>query len=705
MADNKNIKNFYNNSNIENNNYQSYHNNMNFENNLSNSNINVNINNNNNFENEKSEFFSILEQPKFLRCDECFSIPLIYSVFLENKQIILIYKCKCMKYNEIKPMEITLFLNKMNSTDIFSQVCFFCKKKKESMILCKDCKQEFEIIENEEKKKIIQKGISFCRECIFFHNEQYLNHTLVDFENIDNYCEKHVNNNCFAFDLYENRNICEICLEFCEQNNLEFYDSYIPNEKEFEEVCKTLYLIKKKIFLDDINVHQTMCKKFNDEQKKNAKAIFFNNNVNNKNIYNLGVQVLSTFNYGKKNNKLNFQICKNFCTVCKNMFVPNQFNINQSYDYYCKYLLDINNIIKKDEHFNLKNNIKPSQAKILSNRANIKENIIEDEQSLLYNQKLNINAIPINYQDNTNSDNISSLINIKSFGHTKLLPITSVILLHNQRIAIGVSRHIEIMNPDTFQTELIIRGHKNTIFSMIQLNEDEHRIVSGDINGEILFWRFNENSSQNFGKIIDNNGFCLKLEQIQKDYLVCITSEEINIFKKEFPYNKVYNEKNKESKQFTLIESNNYIIYVCFDLIFYKLEKIDENKIELKKEKTLNNVKNTGVYSITKIDEKLIAVGGKEVVYLIDTEKLIIKKRIGIIEPEGIISLCYTSNKTLLLGFTNFIKEYDIKSCIELASVENAHQGVIMIITEIGKDLYATCGLEDKKCYFWKKIK
>ncbi len=125
----------------------------------------------------------------------------------------------------------------------------------------------------------------------------------------------------------------------------------------------------------------------------------------------------------------------------------------------------------------------------------------------------------------------------------------------------------------------------------------------------------------------------------------------------------------------------------------------------MQKEKTINEVKNEGVYSITKINEKLIAVGGKEVVYLIDTEKLNILKRIAINESAGVISLCYTINDTLLLGFTNFIKEYNVDTCVELATVENAHQGIIFIITQIGEDLFATCGIDDKKCYFWKKIK
>ena len=118
-----------------------------------------------------------------------------------------------------------------------------------------------------------------------------------------------------------------------------------------------------------------MCKKFNNEQKNNIKAVFSKNNSNNKNVYNLGKQVLCTVTYGKKNDKLNFQICKNFSTVCKNMFTPNQFNTNLSYDYYYKYLQDSNNIIKKDEHFNLNNNIKPSEVKIITNRANKKEKL------------------------------------------------------------------------------------------------------------------------------------------------------------------------------------------------------------------------------------------------------------------------------------------------------------------------------------------
>ena len=610
-----------------------------------------------------------------------------------------------MTYNEIKPLEISLFLNKMNSIDIFSQVCFFCKKKEEKMFLCKDCIQEFEIVENDQKKTINQKGIFFCQNCIIFHNEQYNNHLLVDISNIDNYCEKHIDKKCEAFDLYENRNVCETCIDFCELKNLEFYDSYYPNDNDIKEICKKLQLIEKKVFKDDINCFKTICNKFNDEQKNNIKKIFTKNNSNNKNVYNLGKQVLCTYNYAKKIERYNFQICKNFKTVCINLLIPNQFNINQSYDYYYSYLSKSNNIIKKDDNFSLRNNIKPSEVKVITNRANNNPNLIQEEESVLFNQKLNDNAIPINYDDNMNSNNISSLVNIQSFGHTKLLPITSVILLHDKRVAIGASKHIEIINPDTFQRELIIRGQKNEIFSMIQLNENDHRLVSGDLNGEILFWRFDKNTSQNFGKINDNEGFCLKLEQIQNDYLMCISSDEINIFKKDFPYDKVYNQKNKESKQLTAIESNNYIIIVAFGLTFYKFEKINEKKIDLKKEKTINEVKNEGVYSITKINEKLIAVGGKEVVYLIDTEKLNIKKRIAINESAGVISLCYTSNKTLLLGFTNFIKEYNVDTCVELATVENAHQGIIFIITQIGEDLFATCGLEDKKCYFWKKIK
>ena len=114
-----NVNNFFNQR--KNENFVSYHNNLNFSNNLSQSNINIdnnnnnnNINNNNiinNIENQYSEFFTTFDQLKILRCNECFIIPLIYSVCQENNDIIVIYKCRCMKYNEIKPMEVSLFLN------------------------------------------------------------------------------------------------------------------------------------------------------------------------------------------------------------------------------------------------------------------------------------------------------------------------------------------------------------------------------------------------------------------------------------------------------------------------------------------------------------------------------------------------------------------------------------------------------------------
>ncbi len=84
--------------------------------------------NNNNIENNYSEFFTNFEQLKILRCNDCFTIPLIYSVYQEKNEIIVFYKCRCMNYNEIKPMKISLFLNKMKKH--FNQVCFFCKEKK-----------------------------------------------------------------------------------------------------------------------------------------------------------------------------------------------------------------------------------------------------------------------------------------------------------------------------------------------------------------------------------------------------------------------------------------------------------------------------------------------------------------------------------------------------------------------------------------------
>jgi hypothetical protein len=132
---NNNVNNFFNKS--KNENFDSYHMNKNYSNNLSQSNIIINNNNNNNIENEYSEFFTNFEQLKILRCNDCFIIPLIYSVCKENDDIIVIYKCRCMRSNEIKPMEISLFLNKMNSIDIFSQVCFFCKNKEEKCFFVK----------------------------------------------------------------------------------------------------------------------------------------------------------------------------------------------------------------------------------------------------------------------------------------------------------------------------------------------------------------------------------------------------------------------------------------------------------------------------------------------------------------------------------------------------------------------------------------
>ena len=57
-----------------------------------------------NFQNSLSESISNIEEIKLLRCNECYSIPLIYSIEKEDFKIFVINKCRCMKYNEIKPL-------------------------------------------------------------------------------------------------------------------------------------------------------------------------------------------------------------------------------------------------------------------------------------------------------------------------------------------------------------------------------------------------------------------------------------------------------------------------------------------------------------------------------------------------------------------------------------------------------------------------
>lgn len=632
------------------NNNLGYFDNNNYENNLSKTFSNININKN---------------VEKILRCKKCKNIPLICSVVQnKNNKYLILYECKCFgpKYNKFTPSEFY---------DNFSEI---------NNIHCKNCN---------EKENLLFSSINddvFCKNCAKFKNININNFRT--FDEFDNICEIH-KLKFFGYDVQNKINFCNECLSdgIFEDGKLAFYDDLKFSEKETNEILEKITKIKNKIKNDE-QTFQKISNKINSQNEKDEILKFFvKNQENNQILLKIIENYLNNFFLRKLSEKLNFELILSFFVIDMNLEIRDSYNENNyEKNDYIKYLNN-NVIIKPNELFNF---LEKDQYKDHEEKENNYNNINNNEE---------YKYLCINNQEDISS--LGDYTRLKLIANEDKKLVSEIILLHDSRYAISIDKIVDIVNPQTFNVDITLKGHSNPIFSIIQLKENAHRLVTASLDKTIKIWRIEGNAFQNEGTLIGHSNYIFKVIHFNKDFLVSSSLNEIILWKNNFPYTNLQTIKNEKNEIFSLCESNN-LLFCASEFKNLSCYKFANEKLTFME--SFNNIKICTQNDIITINENLIAVGYKDKITLFNTKSLKIYKIISVSsEKLEVFSLCYMKDNRILVGMKKCIKEFNMDNCEELGSIEFEGGEDVISFNKLDDDKFSTCTLKQSIGCIWER--
>ena len=631
-----------------------YFDNYNYENNLSTSFSELNLNKN---------------VDKIFRCKLCKKIPIILSVVQDkSNNYVILFECRC-------------FENKVYSTKKPSE--FYNDFTEINNIHCNNCNEKENLLFSD-----INKNDVFCKNCAKNKNVNINNFRTLD--EIDNICEIH-KLKFFGFDKENKINFCNDCLNdgIFQDINLNFFVDFNIPDDEIKEINVKINKIKNKIKNDEQIYQKILINKNNSQNEKDEiKINFMKNYENNLILIKIIDNYINNFFLRKKSEKLNCELCVSFATIANNLIIGNQYNEN-NYEMknYINYL-NKNVIIKPNKLFKFKE---------IDNYKNYEEN----ESN--YNDENNNTNEAFNYKCMNNQD-VSSLgdyTRIKLINKEEKKLISEIILLHDLRYAIAIDTIVDIVDPKTFNVDITLKGHKLPIFSMIQMKENEHRLVTGSLDKTINIWRIEGKVFQNEGNLKGHSEIIFKVFHFHNDFIVSSSSSEIILWKKNFPYTNLQTIINEQSGIFSFCESNNFLFCASEkkNLSYFKL-----NNEKLEFIDSFNNINICSKNDIININENLIACGFKDKITLFNTKLLKIYKIISVSSQKlEIYSLCLFKENTILVGMKKCIKEFNIDNCEELGSIEFEGNEDVMSINKLNDGKFSTCTLKQSIGCIWGK--
>ena len=631
-----------------------YFDNYNYENNLSTSFSELNLNKN---------------VDKIFRCKLCKKISIILSVVQDkSNNYVILFECRC-------------FENKVYSTKKPSE--FYNDFTEINNIHCNNCNEKENLLFSD-----INKNDVFCKNCAKNKNVNINNFRTLD--EIDNICEIH-KLKFFGFDKENKINFCNDCLNdgIFQDINLNFFVDFNIPDDEIKEINEKINKIKNKIKNDEQIYQKILINKNNSQNEKDEiKINFMKNYENNLILIKIIDNYINNFFLRKKSEKLNCELCVSFATIANNLIIGNQYNEN-NYEMknYINYL-NKNVIIKPNKLFKFKE---------IDNYKNYEEN----ESN--YNDENNNTNEAFNYICMNNQD-VSSLgdyTRIKLINKEEKKLISEIILLHDLRYAIAIDTIVDIVDPKTFNVDITLKGHKLPIFSMIQMKENEHRLVTGSLDKTINIWRIEGKVFQNEGNLKGHSEIIFKVFHFHNDFIVSSSSSEIILWKKNFPYTNLQTIINEQSGIFSFCESNNFLFCASEkkNLSYFKL-----NNEKLEFIDSFNNINICSKNDIININENLIACGFKDKITLFNTKLLKIYKIISISSQKlEIYSLCLFKENTILVGMKKCIKEFNIDNCEELGSIEFEGNEDVMSINKLNDGKFSTCTLKQSIGCIWGK--
>ena len=633
------------------NNNLGYFDNINYENNLSASFSDLNLNNN---------------IDKIFRCKICKKIPLIHSILQDkNNDYAILYYCKCFdqkKYRVNKPIEFYY-----NFTDIYNIHCNKCNEKENLLF-----------------SDINEKDV-FCKNCAKNNNVNINNFRTL--EEIDNICELHKLNFC-GYDVKNKINFCNDCLinGFFQDGDLKFFDELKFSDDEIKKNNEKINKIKNKIKNDEL-IYQKILNKINSQNEKDEiKANFIKNQENNQILIKIIDNYYNNFFLKKKSDKLNLEILLSFAIIARSLIIGNQYDENKyEKQNYINYL-NKNVIVKPIDLFNFDEINKYKTFEENENNYNNDNNNNENNYLCINNQEIS---------------SLGDYSRIKLIFNENGYIVSEIILLHDLRYAIAIDKIVDIVDSNTFNIDITLRDHSKPIFSMIQLKENAHRLVTSSFDKTIKIWRIEGKVFQNEGTLNVHTENIFKIIQFQNNFIVSSSLNEIILWKNNFPYTNLQTIINENKDIYSLCESNNFLFCASEkkNLSYYKLNNEKLDFID-----SFHKIKSLSQNDIININENLIAIGFRDKITLFNTKFLKVYKIISVSSQNlSIFSLCYFKENRILVGMKNSVKEFNIDNCEELGSIEFEGNEEVISINKLNDDKFSTCTLKQSIGCIWGK--
>ena len=586
-------------------------------------------------------------------------------------------------------------------------------------------------MKNQSRKCSIKKhseidAINFCQECKIYlcnkcknyHSELFENHHLYDIDqNIKNiftgFCEEE-NHNQFELKYFcktHNKLCCMACIcKFKEEGNGQHKDCDTCIIKNIKEEKKN-NLNKNIIILEEL---------FNklEESIKKIKLIYEKINENKEElklkIQKIFTQIRNALNERedkllneideyydniyfkediiKKSEKLPNKIKK---SIEEGKIIDKEWNKNNlsSLIYGCinienniKEINKINNNIKKyelDKDYKIEYNIEEEQINNLNDKINGLGKIITKDSDLYEDYKIeNKNPLHIlNYHENI---------------------VSCLCVCKDGRLVSGsFDDSIIIYNKISYQSDLIIKEHNDTIFCITVLSSGILASCSGDKT--IKLFKINERNYEVLQTLNYHNDSVYKIIELKNKNLASCSTDSSVIFyiKDNNNYKKDY-QIPTDGKCCSLIQTkDNEICYSQYNNSKICFHDLNERKLK----SSISNVikKNTNREWFIMIKKDLLLIPGENQMSIINVNQYKIVKVIEIPNSNWICGVCLLNKNMLLTGdCKKVIRQWKIEgdNLIMISKKEKVHEDEINFLINIGNGFIASCS-SDHNIKIW----
>ena len=313
----------------------------------------------------------------------------------------------------------------------------------------------------------------------------------------------------------------------------------------------------------------------------------------------------------------------------------------------------------------------------------------------LFYQLNNLQTIPINQ---------IKLELSKNYGkHT--VQINQILLLQNGNIAVASTRKkIKVFSQNHLYKKMKYKGHKGPVNCLCLFGEDH--FLSGSDDGRIIRWGIRtamikfeiglklSSSLYKGKKIVKNIGKVLQIITIGRNKFASISEDKtIRIFSETKEIQEVAQMKEDSSIFVSIIAIDERLCTASIDdnLRFWNLKTLTMNDTE-----TISEVECLGNNSLTKLNSKIILVGGKNGLTLVDSYRNIVMMRVSETNLQDVTAFLTLSNSSFICVSKRFFYEYDIKTS-EIKMIiksPNSHSDIVTSLVRLGDNAFFSGGFD-----------